>query len=379
VFALQERIARAVTDQLKLVLQGEQQQRLVLTGTANPEAYALYLQATGIFNRREGTRFAEAINELDQAIKLDPNYARAHSRLAAIHALEPIYAPEATETALAAVEHEAALASQLDPTLAEPYAALGVAFDQRNRYLEGRAALERALSLDPDDVTTNFWSGVEYIGNGYTAKGCADFDRVLAVDPLLPNALLWRGIQYVHAGNLDRAQVLLQRAADVGLAHVGVGLHELSAARGDYVEATKQMLAGMRVLGAGFPAAALPLLAGGVYGDASARAKALASVDEFMATKPKVVPGVVPYALLLMHEDRRTLALLAQFGSSNGAWFFHVMWSPRGRSLRALPEFADFARHIGWTALWDKYGAPDACRRVALGDYDCSIDVAAKR
>ena len=378
VFALQERIARAVTDQLKLVLEGEQQQRLVSTGTSNAEAYSLYLQATGIFNRREGTRFAEAIGELDQALKLDPNYARAHSRLAAIHALEPIYAPEATEAALAAVEHEATLAIQLDPALAEPHAALGIAYDQRNRYLDGRAAMERALSLDPDDITANFWAGVEYIDNGYTAKGCAQFDRVLAIDPLLPNALLWRGIEYVYAGNLDRGQVLLQRAGDVGLAHVGVGLHLLSDARGQFAEAAKQLLAGMRVLDAGFPVDSLPLLADGVYGDAAARSKALAAIEEFVATKPKMLPGVVPYALLLMHENRRALVLLSQYGISNGARFYHLVWSPHGISLRALPEFADFARHIGWTELWDKYGAPDACRRVAPGNYDCSGGTATK-
>jgi TolB-like protein len=378
VFALQERIARAVTEQLKLVLQGEQQQRLVSTGTSNAEAYSLYLQATGIFNRREGTRFREAIDELGQALKLDPNYARAHSRLAAIHALEPIYAPKATEAALAAVEHEATLAIQLDPALAEPHAALGIAYDQRNRYLDGRAAMERALSLDPDDITANFWAGVEYINNGYTAKGCAQFDRVLAIDPLLPNALLWRGIQYVYAGNVDRGQVLLQRAADVGLAHVGVGLHLLSDARGQFAEAAKQLLAGMRVLDAGFPVDSLPLLADGVYGDAAARSKALAAIEEFVATKPKMLPGVVPYALLLMHENRRALVLLSQYGISNGARFYHLVWSPHGISLRALPEFADFARHIGWTELWDKYGAPDACRRVAQGNYDCSGGTATK-
>ena len=378
VFALQERIARAVTDQLKLVLQGDQQQRLVSTGTSNAEAYSLYLQATGIFNRREGSRFTEAIDELDQALKLDPNYARAHSRLAAIHALEPIYAPEATETALAAVEREASLASQLDPTLAEPYAALGVAYDQRDRYLEGRAAMERAFSLDPDDLTANFWAAVEDIGVGYTTQGCERLDHVLAIEPLLPNALLWRGIQYVYVGNLDRGQVLLQRAADVGLAHIGIGLQALSNARGQPAEATKQLLAGMRVLGAAFPTESLPLLAEGVYGDAAAKSKALATIDEFLATKPKVLPGVVTYALALMHEDRRLLALLSQYGTSNGAWYYHVMWSPLGRSLRALPEFAEFSRHIGWTAFWDKYGAPDACRRVAMGDYDCASEIAAK-
>ena len=378
VFALQERIARAVSDKLKLVLEGNQQKQLVSTGTDNAEAYSLYLQATGIFNRREGTRFAEAIDELDQALKLDPDYARAHSRLAAIHGLEPIYAPEMTEAALAAVEREAALAIRLDPTLAEPYAALGVAYDQRDRYLEGHDAMEHALSLDPDDVTANFWAGVEDIGVGYTAKGCARFDHVLAIEPLLPNALLWRGIQYVYAGNIDRAQVLLQRASDVGLAHVGIGLNVLSSARGQTAEAEKQLLAGMRILGAGFPGISLPSLAAGVYGDAAARAKALASIDEFLATKPKILPGVVSYTLLLMHEDRRVLALLSQYGSSNGAWYYHLMWSPLGRSLRAMPEFAAFARNVGWTKLWDKYGAPDACRRVAPGNYDCAGTASAK-
>ena len=372
VFALQERIARAVTDKLKLVLEGEQQQHLVSTGTANAEAYSLYLQASGIFNRREGTRFAEAIGELDHALKLDPKYARAHARLAAIHALQPIYVPQETEAALAAVEREAALATQLDPTLAEPYAALGVAYDQRNRYLEGHAAMERALSLDRDDITANFWAGVNDVGNGYVTEGNAQFDRVLASDPLLPNALLWRGIQYVYDGNLDRAQVLLQRAADVGLTHVGVGLHVLYAARGQFAEATKQLLSGMRILGAGFPADKLPLLADGVYGDVAARSKAIAAIEEFVAAKPKMLPGVVPYALLLMHEDHRTLGLLSEYGSTNGAWYYHLIWSPHGGALRALPEFAAFARHIGWTALWDKYGPPDACRRVAMGDYDCS-------
>jgi hypothetical protein len=43
---------------------------------AIPEAYALYLQATGIFNR-EGARFPQAIAELEQAITLDPKFARA--------------------------------------------------------------------------------------------------------------------------------------------------------------------------------------------------------------------------------------------------------------------------------------------------------------
>jgi TolB-like protein len=105
VFELQERIARAIVGQLQVVLQGDQQQRLVPVATVNTEAYSLYLQASGIFSRREGPRLPEAIAELEQALKLDPKFARAHSRLAAIHAIEPIYTPSLSDTSLAAAEH----------------------------------------------------------------------------------------------------------------------------------------------------------------------------------------------------------------------------------------------------------------------------------
>jgi TolB-like protein len=126
VFELQERIAQAITGKLEVILQGEQKSRLVQVGTSNTEAYALYLQATAIFNRREGARFAEAIDMLKKAIALDPRYARAHSRLAALYSVYSNYTGgSAFSTALPLVEFHARRATELDAALAEPFAALG--------------------------------------------------------------------------------------------------------------------------------------------------------------------------------------------------------------------------------------------------------------
>jgi hypothetical protein len=91
VFALQERIARAITDQLKVVLEGGQAERLVQTGTTNAEAYALYLQASATFNRRDGTHFPDAAAQLEQALKLDPAFARAYGRAASLYVVMPVY------------------------------------------------------------------------------------------------------------------------------------------------------------------------------------------------------------------------------------------------------------------------------------------------
>jgi len=371
VFALQERIARAITDKLAVALSGEAGKPLVAVATNNPEAYALYLQASGIFNRREGSRFPEAIAELEQALKLDPKFARAHARLAAIYSLEPIYVPDATQSSRTAAVREAALASELDPSLAEPYAALSTVYVSEGRFVDGRAAMDRALALDPDDVTANFWAGVQSIGGGYTAKGCAQLDRVLAIDPLLPNALLWRGIEYVYAGDMARAETLFRRAADVGLAHVGVGMHLVEAAHGRKPEAIQQLTAGLRALSSGLPADAPAIVAAGVYGDAAAHAAALVVVENAVTAQAGRLTAFVPYSLLLLGEAQRTLALLQEHGTNNEALYLHIFWNPAVRAARALPEFKTFTQKKGLVDLWDHYGPPDLCHKNTGGDYVC--------
>jgi TolB-like protein/Tfp pilus assembly protein PilF len=372
VFAVQERIARAITDKLDIVLRGDVQKPLVPAATTNAEAYALYLQASGIFNRREGKRFPEAIAELEQALQLDPRFARAHARLASIHALEAIYVPESTEAAHAAAEREAALATQLDPTLAEPHAALAVSFVQQRRFVESRDEIERALALDPNDVTTLFWAGTVFITTGYTAKGIAAIDRVLTIDPLLPNALLWRGVQYAYSGDIDHAETQLRRAADVGLAHAGISLYLVSVARGQTAEALRQLTSGLRVLGAGMPADAPEVIAAGVLGSAAEHAKALALIDAYLATRPKHRAGMAAYGLLLLGDYGRALDMASDQASSNEAVYFYIFWSPAGRVFRVLPEFHTFIHKAGLTQLWDRYGNPDVChQQTASNEYTC--------
>ncbi|MBS0194581.1 MAG: hypothetical protein JSR34_10055 [Proteobacteria bacterium] len=370
VFDLQERIARAIVRELDVILHGDTQQRLVPVATCDPEAYALYLQAAGIFNRREGPRFPEAIGFLEKALALDPQFARAHARLASIHALEPIYVPERADSASASVQGDAARAIALDPRLAEPHAAIALNAVQEHRFLEGREASERALALDPDDITAVFWSGSTFINTGYIARGCALLDHALALDPLYPNALLWRGTQHFYAGDVDRAETLLLRAAQTGLLHADLGLHLVSAARGRRDEATAQLATGLHVLGPGLPDGLALTLARAVYGDAVARELAFEAIERIAATRVRL-PGSVVYALLQMGEAARMLSLMrrSKYWSTNDAQSFHCLWQPGLRAMRAMPEFHAFARELGMTAVWDRYGAPDHARRDASGNY----------
>jgi TolB-like protein len=371
VFELQDRIARAITDELKVVLQGEQRVRLVPVATRNPEAYALYLQATTIFNRREGGRFGDAIAQLEQALQLDPGYARAHSRLATLHAVRPAYLPRGLDASQAAAERHARRAIELDPTLAEPHAVLGLVFAQQRRHQEGRDAYRRALELDPDDVTANFWFGISLVMEGYRQQGNRVLDHVLEIDPILPNALLWRGTNYAYEGDLATAERLLRRSADLGLVFAGIGLSTVADARGEKEEAVRQLTAALQSFTADFEPGTAELVARGTFGDAAARARALQPIDAYLATRPAVVSGLAPYALLRLGQPARAMDVLEIRPCGNEATFFGALWGPYGRSARALPRFSEFARRVGLADLWERQGPPDGCRRLGPRDYAC--------
>lgn len=372
VFELQERIAQAITGKLEVILQGDQKSRLVQVGTSNTEAYALYLQATAIFNRREGARFAEAIEMLKKAIALDPNYARAHSRLAALYSVNSNYmGGTAFSTALPLIELHARIATELDPSLAEPYAALGSSYNARRRFLESDEAFSRALKLDPNDVTANFWFATQLINTGYMREGNAALDRTLALDPLLPNALLWRARNYVFDGDLENGERLLRLATEGGHAFVGIGQTKLDIARGDKAAAINSLTKGLAgYFTKNFPPGAAALFARSVYGDAEAKKQAMVLINAYLATKPDYIDGVVPYVLLRSGEVGWGLTLAQDKPSSNDSMALSEMFR-RNSEVKGAPEFPEFARRSGLAALWDAKGPPDYCRKNDIGDYIC--------
>ena len=374
VFQLQDDIARAITDQLKVVLTGEQKARLVQVGTANTEAYNLYLQASDALNHRDYQRMGDSIGWLEQAIRLDPNFAQAHARLAMIHVLGwSQYGASDSEAA-----RHARLAFALDPKLAETQYALSFLARKQRRFLDSHEALDRALLLAPDDASANFYDAQALINTGYTRQGIAVLDRTLAIDPLLPNALHWRAMQYLFAGDVDTAERMWKRAGDAGLSYVNVGLGDVAAARGDYTSSRALLLplaltSRDKTACLKNPSASLSVFfQGAIGGDAAARAKALEVVDECLASKPERIPLWAVQGLMALASAERALQVIAQGPTTDDAGLFNYFWSPKRSELRRSPAFPEFARKVGFAALWDRYGPPDGCERHAQADYICN-------
>jgi TolB-like protein len=372
VFALQEKIARRVTSELKVALDAGQQTRLVAAGTTNPDAYALYLRASAIFDRRDISSFPSAVAALEQAIAMDPKFARAYSRLSALTTIGAAYGGVDLQQDHQRVMQLAGAALALDPTLAEPHAVMGQSFARlTGGLLQQRQSFERALQLDPDDVTSNFWFGLTLINTGYRAEGLARIERALALDPMLPNALRWRGVTYLFDGDLDRAEDYLTRARASGLMLADRELSEIAYLRGDAAKAIRLWPEGSRSLLVLLPPGSAEVLAAGIYGDAEARREALATLDAFLAKRPRQVTGLIPLALYRLGEPQRTIDLLMTTSSADNTDLYIRMWSPLGLALRQQPRFPEFLRAKGFFALWDQYGPPDLCRKAPDGGYLC--------
>lgn len=270
------------------------------------------------------------------------------------------------------LERLARKAIKLDPTLAEPHAALGFSYGKfAGRLVEQRKDFERALELDPDDATTNFWFGLSLIRSGYRDRGIALIERALTIDPMLPNALRWRGIMYFYSGDIDRAEQLLIRARDAGLKFADFTLAEIVNARGDRQEALRLSIKGADAFYSRLSPAERLVVSEGLYGDAAAHARAVAFVESHLAQPRKSIYGSFPALLVRLNEPTKALAVVRAMQTSDTSDFLVQLWSPQGRAVRALPEFIDFLREFGFVELWDQYGEPDTCRKNAKGDYVC--------
>src|ERR1700722_11598272 len=124
--ALQNQVARAIADQIRINLNSQEQAALKNVRVVNPEAYESYLKGRYFWNKRTADGLKVALAYFNQAIDEDPKYAQAYSGLADTYALlgDWEYAVMTPREALPKAKAAATKALELDGTLSEAHNAL---------------------------------------------------------------------------------------------------------------------------------------------------------------------------------------------------------------------------------------------------------------
>jgi TolB-like protein/lipoprotein NlpI len=213
VFAIQEEIATEILNQLRATLLDEEIEAFEVQRT-DPEVYELYLLAKQrMYNRTRGT-IESAVELLDQAIAMDPNYAPAYAQrgIAAIFLSDRSYGliPEAEAHRQGRRYIDRAL--EIDPNLAEAWAGLGLYHSNRtSEHEEGIVALTKALDLNPNMIDASNWLYIIFNQTGEAANSLALIEDMTERDPLYRPAF-GNGVQtFNNHGQPEKAQALIDR------------------------------------------------------------------------------------------------------------------------------------------------------------------------
>jgi serine/threonine-protein kinase len=215
IFAVQEEIAKAVAESLKMTLLGSNERSAQRASPNNVEAHNAYLQGHFHFQRRNLEDYRKAVGYFDQAVRLDPDYALAYAkRSEALTLLGDLTGQAKTEWPKARSDAEKAVA--IAPALAEAHAALGwVRFFVDWKFAEGLSELNRAKELSPGNPTANELLArvIVYLGHVHEAERQAR--QAVELDPLsfLAQNNLARVLFF--AGKLDEAEAAGRKSAEL--------------------------------------------------------------------------------------------------------------------------------------------------------------------
>ncbi|HXC60828.1 MAG TPA: TIR domain-containing protein [Steroidobacteraceae bacterium] len=157
IFALQDEISQSIVKALKLKLLPEEKRAIEHRGTANSQAYELYLKARQYYISGNERHDELIVRLCRRAIEIDPSYAHAWALLA--HALRSLhYRGISADDGGEAAERAVSLA----PDLADAYAMRADVMRARGQLDRAIADAQIALRLDPESYEANRAAGVAY-------------------------------------------------------------------------------------------------------------------------------------------------------------------------------------------------------------------------
>jgi len=367
IFAVQDEIATAIVDKLKIELAPKEQQlaQRETAPTQNVEAYEFYLQARAIWKRRGEDNLKRAIELYQSALARDPGFARAHAALASAYVVLPGYtaADGDEEQYLQMAEQSARQALALDPKIGEAHAVLAQINAERGNLLDAESGFFFAISLEPNEPTPHQWYSILLQKVGRLDAALEQARRAYELDPSAPVLALNLANIYLMRGEDEQALRFSRLADELGLSSgANEGIDAAVAMRRGQWEETKRLMLAQEHL-----PTELKSTVGDFVDSIANPAKRPAVVAGLRAVDPKVATqtdllmpyiqlGQIDIAFQIVDDSlaRDRMAWLRDWSLMNA-------WSPEAAGFRKDPRFSKLAERIGLVDYWKQYGYPDHC------------------
>jgi Tfp pilus assembly protein PilF len=346
--SLQTQISQEVVDEIRAPLGGEKvfaASRPPLPSPTAFAAYDLYLKGLFFWNKRTASGFQQAADYFQQAIDIDPNYARAYAGLADAYALMGSYDLGAEDEFIPKARAAALHAVALDDSLAAAHTSLAL-ISQNYDWDWQRAETEyrRAIQLDPSYTTAHHWYAENLALQGRFQEAFSEMALARQQDPLSLiisadyGAFLYFSRQYDPA--IEQLRAVLEMEPNFPRAHI---LAFAYVQQGKFPEAVADVERWRRIDRRPWSWAALAY----VYGRSGHPAQALAAINKLkqLSRPSRIDPG--PFCIAYIGNDNdQAMAWLLKARAQHAQILTTLKVDPVFDPLRSDPRFQTLLRTV---------------------------------
>jgi TolB-like protein/tetratricopeptide (TPR) repeat protein len=341
IFAVQDEIAGAVVEQLKIKLLSA----VPKVRKANPDAYALYLQALQLGRQYSHAGMEQSISLYQQALAIDPTYTAAWNGLAVGYSDQAYLGrgPRSAEEGFGLARETVNKALAIDRHYAPAHALLAwIAMVYDHDLMAAARHLKRALL---DDAAGPFVIGVasELASNlGYRNTAMKLQEYVAARDPV--NAGGHGGLAYLHYMAGRWADAIVSARSELTLAPDAIGSHYRIGVslllKGDAQAALREMQAepdeGWRLTGLAL-----------VYHALGKKAESNASLADLVRKHEKSWSSSAAWVLAFRGETDEAFNRMDKAVAFRDTGVVHFHLEPLLSNLRDDPRWLPFLRKVG--------------------------------
>ncbi len=343
IFAVEEEIARRISESLRMKLTRDDKGRLAKRFTQDAEAYQLYLKGRYHWVKRTPDSVKKALEYFEQAIQKDADYALAYAGLAdcyTILSFEGILAPN---DGLPEAKAAAAKAVAIDDALAEGHTSLALAVAHDRDWLQAENEFRRALELNPGYWIAHSWYGLLLAGLGRREEAIAEVLRAEELEPLMLAATYIAAWIFYLARQYDQTIARCRKALEIepnyGFAHYWLALAQEQ--KGKHKEAIAELKKAVHLLqNTPFALAAL----GHAQAAAGHKEEAQKLLDELieLSRQRYAEPFGIAEIHVALNERNQAFDWLQRAFDERSLWFnLFLNDDPRLDSLRSDPRFRD--------------------------------------
>ena len=343
ILSLQQELARNVAARLVPKISNEAKDKLAKQGTADPEAYRLYVKGLTYQDTLTADGWKRALEYFQKAVARDPNYAAAYAGMAHSYSWLGFFGEMPSGEARERAIGTATKAVQLDDSLSEAHAALGYAAMFNWDWKLSEKELRRALELNPNLAQAHFYYG-QYLGTqGRFDESVAEHRAALELDPTSQFynqglcAILWSAERFDES--VPQCRRLVELYPEVSMVH-GM-LSNDYASKKDYAQALHELQLNLTMDGEREISAAL----GQAYVTAGWEGVLKKEAEIYQAPGKNYDPPSVASAYAELGDKEKAFYWLNKAYDEHELLF--IKTEPVYSSLHGDPRYADLLRRIG--------------------------------